>query len=113
MRITIIVMPPIGKLMKKHHLQVALSVKTPPSNGPATEAMPYMAPMNPVYIGRLTSGTEYATIMSAPENIPALPTPAMARPTMRAIELGAIPQMRLPNSKMPMAMRKTHLMETA
>ena len=57
-----------------------MSVKTPPRRGPATEAIPYllksamvgvsnnqnsttyMAPINPVYIGLLTKGTEYATI---------------------------------------------------
>ncbi len=56
-----------------------LSVKTPPRRGPATEAIPYtvesamqlpniqvwndiLAPINPVYIGRFTSGTLYATI---------------------------------------------------
>jgi hypothetical protein len=64
-----------------------------------------MAPINPVYIGRFTRGTEYATIINAPEKIPALPIPAMARPIIKAMELGAIPQIRLPNSKIAIAMR--------
>lgn len=80
-------------------------MNTPPSNGPATDAIPYMAPMNPVYIGRFTRGTEYATMIKAPEKIPALPMPAMARPIIKAMELGAAPQMRLPSSNMPIAMR--------
>ena len=122
MTITTIVMAPIGRLMKKHHLHVAtgmlvfasidcralglpLSVNTPPSRGPATLAIPYIAPMKPVYIGRFTRGTLYATMISAPEKIPALPTPATARPMIRAIEFGATPQIREPNSKIPIAMR--------
>lgn len=73
--------------------------------------MPYMAPMIPVYIGRFTNGTEYATMISAPENTPAEPRPATARPQINAIEFGATPQTRLPSSKMKIAMRYTHLME--
>jgi hypothetical protein len=82
-----------------------LSVKAPPRRGPATLAIPYIAPINPVYIGRLTRGTEYATIIRAPEKIPALPTPATALPMIRAMEFGATPQMRLPSSKMAMVVR--------
>lgn len=37
---------------------------------------------------------------TAPLKIPAEPIPAMARPMMRAVELGATPQMREPTSKM-------------
>ena len=47
----------------------------------------------------------------APEKIPAEPTPAMARPTIRAAELGAAPQTAEPTSKIPMEVRKTVLME--
>jgi len=39
-------------------------------------------------------------IKIAPLKIPAAPTPAMARPTIKAVELGAIPQIRDPTSKM-------------
>jgi hypothetical protein len=67
--------------------------------------------MNPVYMGRLTSGTEYAMMMSAPEKIPALPTPATALPMIKAMEFGATPQIRLPSSNMEIAMRKTYLIE--
>lgn len=61
--------------------------------------------MKPVYIGLLTRGTEYATMIKAPEKIPALPIPATALPQIRAIEFGATPQIRLPSSKMKMAIR--------
>jgi hypothetical protein len=57
-----------------------------------------MEPMRPVYIGRFVSGTVFATIMRAPEKIPALPSPAMARPTIRAVEFGATPQIKDPSS---------------
>ena len=45
----------------------------------------------------------------APEKIPDEPVPATARPTMKAVELGAAPHNRDPTSKRQMAQRKTHL----
>jgi hypothetical protein len=50
-------------------------------------------------------------MMMAPEIIPAEPNPAMARPTMNTVELGAAPQSAEPTSKMAMAARKTHFGE--
>ena len=44
-------------------------------------------------------------IMRAPVNIPALPRPAIARPTIRALELGAAPQTAEHISKSVMAVR--------
>ena len=49
-------------------------------------------------------------IIRAPEKMPADPKPAIARPRMRAVELGATPQTKEPSSKMPMAVKKVHLM---
>jgi len=46
----------------------------------------------------------------APENIPADPMPATARPMIRAIDVGATAQIRDPTSNMAMALRYTHLM---
>ena len=43
----------------------------------------------------------------APLERPAPPIPAMARPTMRVVELLATAQMRLPSSKMNMLIKKT------
>jgi hypothetical protein len=86
-------------------------VKTPPSRGPAIEAMPYIEPIMPLYIGRLAKGIECATMIKAPEKIPAEPRPAMARPIIRAIEFGAVAHSKLPSSKIAMATRKTVLME--
>ncbi len=43
--------------------------------------------------------------MNAPEATPAAPRPAMARPTIKAVLLGATAQIRLPSSKMKTARR--------
>lgn len=47
-------------------------------------------------------------MMRAPEKMPADPTPATARPMIRVRLLLATPQIKLPSSKMAMAMRYTH-----
>jgi hypothetical protein len=46
--------------------------------------------------------------MNAPDATPAAPKPAMARPTIRAVLLGATAHMRLPSSKMKTASRYVH-----
>jgi hypothetical protein len=48
---------------------------------------------------------------NAPEKIPADPMPAIARPTMSALEVGAAPQTAEPISKMAIAVRYTYLIE--
>lgn len=50
-------------------------------------------------------------IISAPEKMPAHPIPAIARPMIKAFELGATPQIKDPSSKIAIAVRKTTLME--
>ena len=60
-----------------------------------------------VYMGLLRRGTSGSMIMADPEKMPAAPRPAIARPTMKAIELGAAPQTAEPISKMIMENRKT------
>jgi len=84
-------------------------VNAPPSKGPMTEAMPKTAPMTPVYIGRLWRGTALTSITIAPENIPQEPRPAIARPAMKAFELGAEPQITEPTSKIAMQLSQTTL----
>ena len=49
-------------------------------------------------------------MVRAPENIPADPKPAIARPIIKVTELGAIPQTREPISNIAIADRNTHLM---
>lgn len=46
--------------------------------------------------------------MMPPLVTPALPSPAIARPMMNAIEFGAAPQMVDPISKIPMTVKKTY-----
>lgn len=82
--------------------------------------------MIPKYAGRLLGGAIKATRMNAPEATPAAPTPAMARPMIKAVLVGAtpvlgiqysigvmkfethVPHIRLPNSKIKIAARYVH-----
>jgi hypothetical protein len=66
-------------------------------------ALTYTDPTAPMYAGLTESGVVMATMMRHPANTPAHPTPAMARPTIKTSELGATPQIRLPNSKIDSA----------
>lgn len=80
------------------HLHETASVKPPPTKGPRTEATPKTVPKTPWNIGRLRSGTMGIIMIMTPEKMPAPPTPAIDRPTMNTIELGAAPQMTDPSS---------------
>jgi len=53
----------------------------------------------------------YAMMTIQPEKRPEEPSPAMARPTIKAFEVGAAPHTAEPTSKMSIEVRKTHLME--
>jgi hypothetical protein len=68
-------------------------VKTPPKIGPTMLDTPNMLDNAAIYNGRLRNGTANAMIVIPPENKPAAPDPATARPTMRTFELGATAQM--------------------
>lgn len=65
--------------------------------------------MTPIIIGRFAGGTVKETILVPPTDRPAPPNPAIARPTTKVLELGAIPQIKLPTSKMSIDIRKLHL----
>lgn len=100
-----IVKAPSGKLIPKHHLHVDFSVRAPPINGPAIAATPKMADIMPRYAGLRDSGITLVVMRTPPENIPEAPRPAIARPTIRAVELGAVVQTNEPTSNIPMAQR--------
>lgn len=74
-----------------HHRQETWLVKAPPINGPTTLAKPYAAPIKPLYFGRSAGETRTAIIVYEPAKRPAAPMPHIARPMMRATELGAAP----------------------
>lgn len=57
--------------------------------------------------GRLWRGIIGIMMSMAPENIPADPRPAIARPAMKTDELGAAPQMAEPISKIITHIKKT------
>ena len=96
---TRIARPPMGALIQKHHRQVTFVVNAPPSKGPAIEARPKLAPMVPWYFGRLCKGTKSTKMMIAPAVVPAVPIPAMARPIIKAVDVGAAAQTIEPISK--------------
>lgn len=83
-------------------------VKAPPSSGPITEEIPKTAPNRPLYNGLLARGMTDTIRIIAPFIMPAVPTPAIARPMMNAIEFGAAPHSADPISKTVMQMRKTY-----
>ena len=59
----------------------------------------------------MRSGTIEMIIIIPPENIPAEPKPAIARPTMNAIEFGAAPQSADPISNTKTEIRNVHFVE--
>ena len=71
---------------QKHHLHVALSVKTPPSRGPTTDDIPNMLERVAIYKDRFLKGTEIPTIVMPPENMADAPAPAIALPRISMVE---------------------------
>ena len=63
------------------------------------DAIPCTAPIKPIHFGRSLKDKESVMIMILPPKIPADPIPAIALPTMKAVEEGAAPQTREPISK--------------
>lgn len=61
--------------------------------------LPNIEERTAMYIGRFLSGTAYPTMVKPPEKIPAAPRPATARPTIKAGEFGADPQIVEPTTK--------------
>lgn len=78
--------------------------------GPATDAIPYIPPAKPIYVGRFARGEVWVMMSRAPENIPAEPDPAIARPTIKAVDEGATAHIKLPSSNTAMVDKKTNLM---
>jgi hypothetical protein len=77
-------------------------------NGAITLATANIPMIKPEKAGRRRTGTHWEMMTSEPENNPPPPNPAMARPTMKATEDGAVAQMRDPNSKINSAPKYTH-----
>lgn len=74
-------------------------------------AIAYVPRITLWYAGLLSNGEIMVTVTSAPLKIPADPAPERARPTMKAIELGATADTREPTSKMKRATRKVTFVE--
>lgn len=58
-------------------------------------------------MGLFSMGVTCIKMTTAPPEMPDEPMPAMARPMMKAVELGAAPQIAEPTSKRATAARKT------
>jgi hypothetical protein len=68
-------------------------------SGPTTDETPYTPPVKPLKASLLANGTDVAIMRYEPENTPAEPKPAIARPRIRAGLFGVTAQMRDPSSK--------------
>ena len=79
--------------------------------GPSTDDNPKAIPNIEAKIGRLRSGTSGSMTIIPPEKMPAEPRPAIARPMMKVVELGAAPQSADPASKITIESRKTRFVE--
>lgn len=64
-------------------------VKAPPTSGPTTAASAKVADSELVMAGLRRGRAERAMMMKQPANVPAMPTPVMARPAMKASLFGA------------------------
>lgn len=73
------------------------------------EHKPNKPPKMPIMAGRDSIGATCATAVVAPVNKPADPAPAIARPTIKAVDVGATPHISDPISKIDNAARKTIL----
>jgi hypothetical protein len=123
-KVTMAAMPPTGRLIQKHcdavrmggccmqryperptQRQVSLSVKAPPSRGPMTAAIAYMAPTIPRYCGRLEGGVASPTMLNRPTVTPEPPTPWIARPTISVLGFFATAHTMLPSSKIKMPIK--------
>ena len=98
-------------MIKKHHLQVAFSVRAPPTIGATTVPSTYNEVRNPVNNARLSGGVTIAMTERPPETTPAPPMPATARPIMNILELVATPQRSEPNRNMMKKIWYVHLKE--
>lgn len=86
-------------------------MNAPPSNGPRIAAIVYATPTKLISVGLFFGSAEKANMMVPPVEIPAPPTPAIARPTINAFELGAVAQIRLPISKSSIVTMKVDFRE--
>ena len=102
--------PPMGTLIQKQHRHVA-AVRYPPRIGPRIDDSPNTEPSPPVHLGLSCNGTRRLISKKTPVPMPAPPIPVMARPTIKALELGAEAQTMDPISKMATRVISNHLVE--
>ena len=91
---------PGGRLIQKHHRQVAFCVKAPPITGARIRPIAKQLLHIPMRSGFALSEATVRTIINPPLATPDAPIPATARPTIKLLLFGAKPQIRLPIIKM-------------
>jgi hypothetical protein len=82
-------------------------VKTPPITGPITIPRDETPITSPIYIGRLSIGTDAARMLRNPVIRPEAPEPEIARPTINIAELLASADINEPSSKIATPHMKT------
>ena len=86
-------------------------MKRPPRSGPNIDEAPNDKPNIEVATGRFRSGISGSVIIVPPEKTPADPRPAIARPIMKAVELGAAPHSVEPTSKIRSETKNVYFVE--
>ena len=76
--------------------------------GPSMEQTPNIAPIMPLMTGRVARGATSTTMAVAPENKPAAPNPATARPAMNVLDVFETAHIIEPISNILSADRNTH-----
>lgn len=90
---------PGGKLIQKHHRQVAFSEKTPDKMGPRMTPSAKQLLQMPMNKGFVLGEAMSRTMVIPPVARPEAPMPATARPTMKALLVWAQPHTMLPTRK--------------
>jgi hypothetical protein len=75
------------------------------------DVIPKTDPRAPVYLGRACMGTRKVINRKAPGVTPAPPIPVITRPTIKALDVGAVAQIIEPISKMAMLVMRAHFAE--
>lgn len=90
---------PRGRLRPKQARHEKRSIRAPPTIGELTMPKSCAAPTTDVQRGSLCRGKHCETMTTEPEDMPAAPMPARARPSIKTQDVGATAQSREPVSK--------------
>lgn len=83
---------------QNRHVNRGVSENTPPTVGPRSDETLYTLVTRAIPNGLFFSGTDCPKIARLPQSMPAPPAPAIARPMIRTVELGAAAHVTEPTS---------------